>query len=535
MAKVFLISLFDEYALGLRYIASSLLRENHEVQLTFLKLFHELSELEPSFQDDAFIEETPFPVLKSELDLLIDEVENFGPDLIGISLVSNLFGLATVISKRLRQRQDIPIMWGGVEPTVNPDLAQQYSDIVCVGEGEKAITELLNKMSICKDREGLETIAEPIDNLRISQKKGWLIPVHEGIMIKNIDTLPFPLFDVNHEVYVTNDNVFRGVRPSKCRLHSTFPIISARGCPFQCSYCANSILRKRYSGGKYLRRRSPDNVIEELKHRKSQFPNIQVLEIEDDVFTLNKEWIDEFASAYKKEINIPFWCYTFPGLADEAILEQLKTIGLLSVTFGIQSGSERVLRDVYQRKTTQEKILETAHTLHKLNIPYVVDLIGSNPLENDIDRIETVRLLLSLPKPFLIHPINPITFYEYYPITQLAKEQEITLLKTRGTTKYGPEHDSRFDAWNAILTLAQFPHIDESILGMFWNNENLMQNPEPIEQLVNALAEATYYQNNIYETKDVHIQKIEEELATLNGSRLVRIGIDLRNLINKMR
>ena len=130
-------------------------------------------------------------------------------------------------------------------------------------------------------------------------------------------------------------------------------------------------------------------------------------------------------------------------MTKEGILRRLKQIGLVSTTFGIQSGSDRVLRDVYNRRTSTEKIRETAELLTRLEIPYVVDLIGSNPLETDQDRIQTLELLASLAKPYLLHPINPLTFYRNYAITVRAQAEGHDLVPTPGTTNYGPVPNPR--------------------------------------------------------------------------------------------
>jgi len=537
VAKVILVSFFDEYALGIRYIASSLLAAGHQVQLTFLRQFARCHPVESQERNPDEAMECPFPVTRSDVEYFVQQVESFCPDLVGITLVSTLFGLACTVTQLLHQRlPNVPVIWGGIEPTASPEVAQEHADIVCVGEGESAMVELAAKVPSKSASTGGPwwfEIDGPIVNLRIRSRDGWLRS-EEGLMVQDLESLPFPLFDLNRELCVTDGVLYQGSYPPDSRLQRSIPVLTGRGCVFQCSYCGNSILRKLYHGGTYYRRRSPEKVIDEIKLRVKQFPNLRVIEIEDDVFTLERNWTERFADLYR-DIRIPFWCYTYPGFRDESVLRRLLEVGLISVTFGIQSGSERVLREVYNRRATLQGIRDTAEVLHRLGIPYVVDLIGSNPLETDEDRAKSVELLASLPKPYLLHPINPMTFYRNYPITDLALQEGVTLVQSPGTTKFGPEPNQRYLAWDAIMTLAQYPGIDAEMLKPLWENPVLMNDPKALLGLAKSFALAVYCHGDIYCTKDKRLKDLERQLAALQGSRLVRVALQVRNFLSRLR
>lgn len=550
MSRIFLVSLLDEYALGIRYIASTLEAAGHDVRLAFLKDISDLRDASFEPADAERLHETPLPVLERELDLLVQEARGFSPELIGISLVSSVFGLASAATRAFRERLGIPVAWGGVEPTVNPDLAQEHADVICVGEGERAMAELASRLDSHRSStkgpplRALAGFRQPIDNLMIRTGDGWLSG-RLGIMEQDLDRLPFPLFDPGKESYVAGARVYRGAYPPSCRLPLFIPAISFRGCPYQCTYCCHSALKRIYGGGRYLRRRSVGNFVDELVLRQSQFPDLQLIEIEDDVFTLDQRWIDEFAGSYRARVKAPFWCYTYPGISRESMLAPLKEAGLASVTFGIQSGSQRVLEELYGRPAQVESIVETSEVLHRLGIPFVVDLIGSNPLETDADRAETVRVLASLPKPYKLHRINPMSFYRRYPLTERAMAAGVPLVQGRGTTIWCPPPDPRFRAWDALFTLAHYPGIAASTLEPLWKHEGLMRDPEPLEQLSAALAQATYHEGNLYRTKDDRIREeegkvvalrrevgnLEGELRRLHGSRIVRLALRLRSML----
>jgi anaerobic magnesium-protoporphyrin IX monomethyl ester cyclase len=548
LARFFLVSLFDEYALGLRYIASSLLEAGHDVRLAFLEGLLEFKHtpLDPS--DSERVPGILFPVPKKDLDILVEEALEFDPHLVGISVVSNLHGLAAEVSRVFHERLPVPVAWGGVDPTVNPDFAEPHADVICVGEGERAMVELADRLEPRgRSYHSLEGIDRPIRNLRIRKSDGWCTG-REGVMEQDLDSFPFPLFDLSKEVSIKNGTRYRGCYPPACRFPHVIPVISFRGCPYKCSYCCHSVLREISSGGKYLRRRSVENFVAEMKYRKQRISGLRMIEIFDDVFTLDQKWIDRFCEEYRKqEVGLPFWCYTYPGLAGESMLAPLHKVGLSSVTFGIQSASQRVLTDVYRRPTKAGSIVETAELLRRLGIYFVVDLIGSNPLETDEDRIETVKALTALPKPYTLHKINPLMFYNRYPIKAQAEAAGVRLRLGPGSTTYYPEPDPRFRAWDAILTLAHYPGVHVSTLRPMWENGALMEHPEPLEELAQAFAEAFYHQGDIYHSKDRRIEmereradalrrevgRLQTELAQLHGSRLVRSALRLRGLVRK--
>jgi len=547
VVRVFLVALFDEHALGIRHIAASLLAQGHDVRMAFLRGLLLLQErlFQPS--DTERVRATRFVVTRKELELLVEECREFRPDLIGISLTSNMFGLAAEITRRFHTAFSVPVVWGGVDPTLNPELAQEHADVVCVGEGEHAMAELASRLE-GRAANPLQAIDEPIDNLMIRKDGGWLSG-RRGVLIEDLDSLPFATFDLSREVYIAEDQVYRGAYPPRCRIPEGVPIMSFRGCPYRCSYCVHTALRDINTGGKYLRRRSVDHMIAELRLRKAQFPDLGTVEIDDDVFTLDQKWIDRFCDEYTRHVALPFWCYTYPGISRESMLVPLRKAGLRSVTFGIQTGSQRVLREVYERPVNVEDVNKTAGVLKRLGIPFVVDIIGSNPFETDEDRIATVKVLTELPKPYLLHTIGPLTFYSRYRLTERALAMGMPLAHQPGTTKLTAPYSPRFRAWDAIMTLAQYPGIEVETLRPFWENEELMNHPRPLIEMANAFGRASYYRGNIYESKDqridseqkraacleAEVRKLQSELATLRGSRLVRGAMAVRNLLRHAR
>lgn len=550
MARVVLVSLFDEWALALRYVAAALKEAGHAVLLVFLEVCASLDIQPVRNRRDDLVFPAPCAVPRRDMELLIDEIAGFRPDFIGMTVVSNLFDLAALTTRWIRRELGVPVVWGGPDPTANPQGAEEYADVVCVGEGEQAVVHLASMFDdhVAVGGSGmarLESVAKPIPNLRIRQQSGWLRG-EEGLVAGDLDSIHFPLFEAAREVYAIDGGLFRGEHPPTSRVPFSIPVVASRGCPFRCSYCCHAVQRRLSRSGKYYRRRSPENVIAELAARTAHFPRLSMIEIYDSVFTLDDGWLERFADLYGRTIRIPFWCYTYPGLTSERVLRRLKEIGLSSVTFGVQSGSERTCREVFDRPTTRERIFETARILHGLGIPYAVDVIGSNPFESEEDRFETVRLLAELPKPYFLHRVNPLLFFPGYLITEKARREGIPLQKSHGSSMTGPR-SPRLASWDALMTLAQFPHVNERTLRVVSENEEMMKRPEALWDLALAFTEASYCTGNVYDirvgqfeqmmrtTKDQRLRELETELGSLYGSRLIRATLRLRRWLHSHR
>lgn len=550
MARVLLVSFFDEMASAVRYLAASLNEAGHEVELLFLSVFAAAEEAAAASSDCQLVHPYPLPVTRPEMELLIEEADRFGPDLVGMTVVSSFFDMAATATEWIHRHLGLPVVWGGPEPSVNPEAALQHADIICVGDGERAVVQLASVFDVFDHspragREKLSAIDKPIRNLRIKRREG-VLRGEEWYLCQDLDRVPFPLFDLFREVYIVGGQVIRGKWPPHCRLPATIPVICSRGCPFHCSYCCHAIQKRLYRGGTYFRRRSPENVVAELAGLKTRFPELSMVEIYDSVFTVDEAWLYRFADLYGRHIRIPFWCHTYPGMVKESVLRRLREIGLDSVVFGIQSGSDRIRREVYDRVSSREKILATAHLFHRLQIPYVVDIIGSNPFETDEDRLASVVLLAELPKPYFLHRVSPLSFFPGYMITEKAMRAGIRLVKSHGSTMLAPSSPRLF-SWDALMILAQFAGVTGEALRALSRNNALMSDPSTLCNLALAMTKATYHGERVYDlnrgdiepvrriTKDERIRELETELGSLNGSRLVRAGIWLRRRLRSLR
>ncbi|MBU0683822.1 MAG: B12-binding domain-containing radical SAM protein, partial [Candidatus Omnitrophica bacterium] len=338
-------------------------------------------------------------------------------DFAGVSLVTDNFLSAVTLTKIIKEDLHIPVIWGGAHVNVMPEECLRYADMICLGEGEEALLEVANSISQNKHNTEIKNIW--------FKDRGNIIRNELRSLEENLDKYPFPDFDFDTQYFMNSEDFSQRSRQKKTLEYS---LMTSRGCPYRCSYCYNSYRWKNYAGkGKYVRTRSIENVIEELVSAKQYFGKIERVNIWDDSFLVRDiDNLLKFKELYVRKINIPFFIMAEPMAFNEEKIKILKNSGLSEIQMGIQSGSERVNRDVYNRPISNEKILDISRVIHQLGIRVKYDIIFNNPYENKDDLLETIGLLRRFPKPFFLQGYNLI-FYPGTEITETAlKDQYIS-------------------------------------------------------------------------------------------------------------
>lgn len=330
-------------------------------------------------------------------------------ELIGISFMSHHWNIFLGITKVIRDvLPDCKIIAGGVHAWhISPLETLEYCDYVCAAEGEQLYSALIDRLSIAKDEHPLL-----IPGL-IERKDGEIIHTPaKGYM--PIDNLPMPTVasEQIYHLYALGDNpVFRNEDP---QLNDPFGYIqTSRGCLFKCTYCINSL-----KDDKSRRVRPVDKIIEEIKILLT-LKKIKAIFFDDEMFPLQIGWLQEFCSKYKKEINIPFVITLYPGMLNYEKAALLKHADLKEVSIGIQSGSERIRKDVYGRPGKNSEILNENKILSKLKIMTMYDFIIKNPFESEQDYKETLEIVHNLKHPFCFK-IYTLSFYSKHPLTKMA-------------------------------------------------------------------------------------------------------------------
>ncbi len=404
--KVTLISLIQELelniAVGVRILSACLKKEGHNVRIIFLP------------RNGAW---------EIYRDKTLDEIVALatGSGLIGISLMTDDLDNVVRITQAIKKKLSVPIVWGGIHPTVVPEECLDYVDMVCIGEGEETLVELVKKM------EGGQAFLD-IQGM-------WF--KHRGEIVKNqlrplsqdLDSIPFQDYDYEDQ-YILSKGCIRRIDAGlmRCVLNGFYLTITSRGCPFACTYCWNKIFNKMYSPLPVVRKRSSDNVIEELKIVKNKFPFVKFICIDDDsFFSRTREEIADFAGKYKDCIKLPFWITgATPWTLTREKIATLVDAGMTDIRMGIQTGSKRI-KKLYKRYHSNEQIEKAIRLINefkdKIKLPKY-DIIVDNPWETEDDTIETLLLLTRLPVPYYLF-IFPLTFYPGTELYVRAKKEGI--------------------------------------------------------------------------------------------------------------
>jgi anaerobic magnesium-protoporphyrin IX monomethyl ester cyclase len=361
---------------------------------------------------------------------LMKHVIESNPDLIAFSVTTPDYKWACQMAAQIRHLSDVPIVFGGCHATCLPEkvIQEPFVDYVMVGECEQVFPDFLRCMSNCKDMGSVNNVW--------FKKNGEFIQSKLAPLIGDLDVLPFP-----------DKALFYEQMPY---LQKTYTIIASRGCPYDCSYCNNKFMKTLYAGnGPFLRRRSVENVIDELKNAISNYAVENVL-FNDEVFITDILWLSEFSKRYRKEIGLPYACYVNPEMVNENTIRLLKASGCVTVNMGIESIDIEMRKKVLNRHMSQETILR-AIKLFKINQLFcrAYFIIGL-PGQTEKDMLELARFCneyrFGLP---LIFWLN------FFPKTQIAAEFQnrenrslfdsgVRNLSTAGFTITGDTYNIRF-------------------------------------------------------------------------------------------
>ena len=413
--KVTLVSLEPEvYSYGLRILSSCLREKGHDTRMIFM-----LPDKQRS-HGDKFKTKYDQEAVRNLSELCSDS------GLIGVSLMSNQFIQAIQITESLKANGiRVPIIWGGVQPTIEPEECLKFADFVCLGEGEEALIELADRMGR----------HEPYFDTRNMwfKTEGSIVRNQLRPLIQNLDIIPFPDYSCKDNFIIQGRSVkeltvetllsFQGERFRGDGRSIPYMFMTSRGCPFSCTYCGNSAYKRLYPGQNLLRWRSDSNIIEELQMIQRELAQISYLYMVDDNFTARSEdRLRAFCEIYKKMIGIPFFAQVSPLTISEEKMDILFDAGCSHITMGVETANSRVA-ELYNR-AREHKALPAAIALveqyrSRMSPPPTYQFIIDNPYETTDEMVETLRLALSFPKPWH-NPIYSLILFPGVPLYEKA-------------------------------------------------------------------------------------------------------------------
>lgn len=338
--------------LGILYLSSQLKRNGYNVKLL-----------------DLNVEEYSLETLTKSL---------FDVDIVGISIPSYCLNNALRIIKELRQlKSDMPIATGGPDCILFPRLVEG-ADVTFVGEGEDIIAEVFDNLLEGQDLSNCSGI--------IYKKHGG--ETCEGRFLQvncNLDAIAFPDRSILSEHVEFGKTVIRS-----SKLPKSTQIITSRGCPMHCRFCARHALS--YTT---YRERSVENVLQEIKQIAEQ--GYKMLWISDDNFAANiPRAIEILDGIIKMKLNISMAFSGWVKAANEELYKKAKDAGVRIISFGLESGTQEVL-DFYNKKITLDQSRYAVELADSVGLYTVGNFIFGAPIENEEHIKKTLQFAKELP------------------------------------------------------------------------------------------------------------------------------------------
>ncbi len=383
--------------LGSGYLSAVLKREGHDVSFFHL--------LEP-VDREAFLE-----WLTAQ-----------GAGLVAFSTTSLMFPKVRRMARWAKDETGLPVVAGGVHPTLDPlgTLEEESIDFVCVGEGEATIVELAEAL---EGRGEVDAIPSLMGRWR---GKDFANPVRH--LLEDLDSLPFPDRSIFDMARLAPDQRER------------ITVMASRGCPYRCRYCSNHAQRSVYpDGDRYVRFRSVDNVLAEIEELAADAEGVDHVRFDDDILTLRPAWFQEFVREYPRRVDLPFICNSRVNVLDEEMVRSFADAGCSVICMGIESGNEEMRRKVLGRHMSNEEIVKAFRLCREHGIKTVSTNMTNLPDEDLPALLDTVKINAKA-RPHCLQ----VSTYHPYPNTRLY-----AYCKERGYLS-GRHVDTIFDGRSAL-------------------------------------------------------------------------------------
>lgn len=362
---------------------------------------------------------------------------------VGLSVMTNQIACALQTARLVkRRRPKVPIVWGGIHPTLEPELtlAEDCCDLVITGEADRVVVEL----SRCLAEGGN---LERVPGLYF-KRDGRLIKTDPAPVVADLDELPstdFKLVRLDNYLDLNVDKQF-GYFPDEPGSVRRLSIQSARGCPFHCRFCINSLIRG-YDQGRRYRSFSPDRLLTEIRKYKTQY-DMNFLSFGDDLFFSDRQRTREIVDRLLAEdLDIKWYANIRADMFSEDyinadFLKKIRRAGCIRLAIGVESGSEKIL-SYLDKRLRPEHSLRAAKVTNETDITTGYSFMVGLPQEEDEDLYRTMTLIWRLSelhrRSYIIGP----QLYRPYPGSQLFED----------CVALGLKRPTRLAEWSEDLSL----------------------------------------------------------------------------------
>jgi len=346
---------------GIAHLAAMLKQAGHEVALWQL-----CEEIEPLPPQEEYIR----------------RIEQSQADLIGFSVVTNQWPYAKKLASWTRKATDAPLVCGGIHTMAAPQAVLQSGlfDYLIRGEAEDAFPELVDKLHRMED----------VSNLRnLGFLRNGEIRLNPLRPLPDLKKLPFKDYDIfDFQKMIDAKNGWVG-------------LMASRGCPFACTYCFNHQFVAQYRHDldcsfkrlNYIRHFEVEQLMAEIAYLLRRYQRIRMFILDDDLFTFYRDYVKHFCGAYRDLCDLPLVVNAHVDFFDKTRARYLADANCRIVKFGVESGSERIRRQVLQRRMQNQKIISAIETAHQHGLHTSVFLMVGLPGETRADVMATIHLM----------------------------------------------------------------------------------------------------------------------------------------------
>jgi len=319
-----------------------------------------------------------------DLNDLMEFIKKNEPKLIGFSVTFFETSEVLKLIGKIKKISNAKFVVGGPHPTSKPnDFIENGVDFVVIGEGEKTAYDLVKYIDAGGDIHQINGLAwKNYGEIIINQPRKY---------IDNIDDVPIPTYDKIDMAHFTGMNVaiIRGL-PLKCAT-----VVASRGCPFNCSFCGcNKVF------GRKVRFRSADNVKEEIKLLKGRY-GVEAIWFVDDTLTVSPKHVDNICKVMRK-LRLKWGCQARVNSINEEMVYKMSKSGCIQLDFGVESGNDRILKDIIHKGTSIRQVKEAFRLCNKYKIRTMANFMIGLPTETKAEMEDTLKLAKELKADFYI-------------------------------------------------------------------------------------------------------------------------------------
>ncbi|MCB1152574.1 B12-binding domain-containing radical SAM protein, partial [bacterium] len=333
--------------LGVLHLASYVEQQGHTPQLV----------VDPVLFADSVFNSARLSHLMDYGEPVMRKIAELKPDAVGIPVLSAGFAWANTRARQIKDRLGVPVIFGGPHCTAVPEETMRTgeADYAFVADAEIGMARLLDVLEKGGDLGSVPNLI---------WRNGDAVVTNElAPLIRDLDTLPFPAKDLYYDA-----NPGHG---------TAYNIISARYCPLRCKFCYNATMEKIYGAKKWGSRRSPANVVAELREGKTK-RRFNYVRFFDDLFTADEAWLSEFAPMYARDVNVPYHCSLHPSFVGPKVVEALKLSGCREVQMGVETVAPDTKKTI-RRGESLDQIRDGLARLKAAGIRNSVDIIIGLP------------------------------------------------------------------------------------------------------------------------------------------------------------